>query len=143
MKTLALFLIINFSFFIPSFAYLTPEEAGDAVYTARIMLGIDPVMEGSVAFRLAPNKSIDKDSKVKVYPNPALNKITIEFLNQQTSKSGSIEILDLSGRTILKSIYSSKKSKFDIDVHSIEKGIYIYKISTTEGSVFSGKINKI
>lgn len=107
------------------------------------MLGIDPVMEGSVAFRLAPNKSIDKDSKVKAYPNPVQEKVTIEFINHSQSNSGKVEIMDLSGRVVLLSTYSDKKFKFELDVKSLENGIYLYKVSTSDGQIFSGKINKL
>lgn len=123
-------------------AYLTPEEAGDAVYTARLMLDIDPVLDGSVTYRLKPS-SKEADSKVKLYPNPVKDQLTIEFLNGKELNNGSLEIFDLSGRKVLTTNFSSPKSKIMVNIHSLENGMYLYKIESSDGQMFTGKLNKL
>lgn len=61
----------------------------------------------------------------KIYPNPALNSITIETLQ---NASGSIAVTDLNGAVLMTSEFSSINNS--IDISSIPQGVYFLQIST-------------
>lgn len=65
--------------------------------------------------------SIDNTGFAKIFPNPANNKITIEY-----PKEFDIEIADLSGRQI--DSYPQNKTSLIIDLNGYPKGIYFLKI---------------
>ncbi len=57
---------------------MTPYEAGDATYTARVMLGIDPESYGT-PYRLQTEKEGDTEvCLVRLWPNPANGSIEME-----------------------------------------------------------------
>ena len=72
------------------------------------------------------------ESGVRIYPNPAKEKIEIE-LNDGVMKK--IKLFDLSGRQIL--IKESIGQRGTIDLSEIENGIYILEIETEVGKIIS------
>lgn len=72
-------------------------------------------------------------SHLKIYPNPASHKITIEFEKENINKSYSIEILNSFGKVILLRI--SKKSITNVNIKTLSKGIYICKITCGKESI--------
>lgn len=62
-----------------------------------------------------------------LYPNPASDKITVEF---QNTRGASIHVTDLKGRNI-KSI-ALKKDKTELNVSDLPPGNYILQIKTNE-----------
>ncbi len=60
---------------------------------------------------------------IKVYPNPATNVITVEQREQSNYKA--LQLLDLSGKVILKKEVESKLTR--IDVSKFSKGVYFVK----------------
>jgi hypothetical protein len=67
---------------------------------------------------------IDENNTIKIYPNPAKDFITIENSDIILSK---IEVLDLSGKVILKQ--EDNSNKITIDISNLEKGTYFIKIN--------------
>jgi hypothetical protein len=57
-------------------------------------------------------------SKMVIYPNPVINEFSIQGL-----ETGTLEILDLNGRSVLKS-----KTLQEVDVSSLQSGLYIVRI---------------
>ena len=82
----------------------------------------------NTVFQTLSNSVFEVDSSVAVYPNPAVNDITIKADN----KIKSIQLFDAQGRIILTSLKDDFESKLDISVYS--KGIYFVKITTEKGS---------
>ena len=78
--------------------------------------------------------SVQLLSELKVYPNPARDKIHIQFA---FISSGKIFITDNSGRKILEKPFSDKE--IEVNVSSIAAGLYFVSVQSTEG-VFTGKI---
>ena len=56
---------------------------------------------------------------INSYPNPATNKLTLDFTNQAMR---SISIVDAMGRQCIR--YSSSETKLELDIESLETGIY-------------------
>lgn len=67
-----------------------------------------------------------EDNKYKIYPNPAVNNLTIETNAEEGN--GSLEIFDLKGQKVIEYPLSEKKTEININI--LKAGIYIAKIST-------------
>jgi len=65
----------------------------------------------------------DAANKIKCYPNPVTDYLTIELNNNQNAV---MEILDITGRTLLKKELSTARSK--ISLGDLSRGYYILKI---------------
>jgi len=121
-------------------AYLDPNTNGDAVYTARVMLNIDPDAADlkSAIFIQKPNKEV-KPNTVRVYPNPAHNQFTIKF-NDVISSNAIIELYGSMGNLVL--IDNMKQGTYikNIDVSKLNAGIYFYRIITNEIKIATGKL---
>ncbi len=74
-------------------------------------------------------------SEWKIYPNPTTG--IIYFYGSSTARN-QLRLYDVSGKKI---IDTALQSNTDIDIHHLEKGIYIYQI-TTENYTKTGKILK-
>lgn len=85
----------------------------------------------TVIVNIAENKTSD----VKIYPNPAKNKITISSVNIINN----VKISDLSGKIILNENTSANNVKFDIENYN--SGIYLIEIQSG-GNIFYEKLIK-
>ena len=122
-------------------AYLDPNTNGDAVYTARVMLNINPVIDDnnkSVLLPQQPQQGV-KTNVVHVYPNPAKETITIAF-DQPISGEGIIEIWSIIGGKLLSSTIPQTSLKQIVDVSSLTSGIYFYVIKVNGDKFSSGKL---
>ena len=77
----------------------------------------------------------DNDSKIKVYPNPSDNIVTIEFL--ENLKIDTLKIFDIKGSLIRT---YEVKGKNKIEVQDLVKGIYMYSAIIENNQNLSGKI---
>ena len=82
----------------------------------------------NTVFQTLSNSVFEIDSSIAVYPNPAVNEVTIKADN----KIKSIQLYDAQGRIILTSLTDDLESKLDISSYS--KGIYFLKITTEKGA---------
>jgi hypothetical protein len=74
--------------------------------------------------------NLSQDAKIRIYPNPAVNSLTISGIEENTQ----VCIFDKLGRKILVETISQET---DIDISSLEIGNYFVQISNKEGnSVF-------
>ncbi len=113
-------------------AMQTPYEGGDAVYAARVILGIDP-LQYNLAYTKPPvHKPLSTTEKeeLKVYPNPANDKLNIELSNALEGLA-TIEIYDLNSRLCYSTNINMAQKLQSINISGIKKGIYNLKIKTT------------
>jgi hypothetical protein len=103
-------------------AMLTPYLGGDAVYSARVMLGIDP-RDYNLFHRYAKPESSSKDiiNKLKVYPNPASDIITIEILDGIENGNCMVEIFDVMGKRKMSTGVQISSSKGTLNISGIQK----------------------
>ena len=71
---------------------------------------------------------------VSVYPNPFSDKLVLDLENGVYN----VSINDIAGRTVLEMDNVSGRTTFD--TVPFKKGVYFYKISRTDGDVYTGKI---
>jgi hypothetical protein len=84
--------------------------------------------------KMTISNSIDSEtvSQLNIYPNPATDNITIEFpvfgINDKT-----IEILDLNGKIVATTQFSS--FKVNVDISGLSNGVYFLRLSCEEGLI--------
>ncbi len=66
-----------------------------------------------------------------VFPNPALNQITLDIQQQTVPKNIGVEITNIQGQLIKKLI--NYENKTTIDISSFPSGIYVFKVKTAKG----------
>ena len=84
----------------------------------------------------------DQNNSLLVYPNPVSEGLTIDFAETNIN-SGSVEIKDLSGRTVyIQSIEDRSKngSLLQIDVSNLTSGIYFLNVRGESGNTLVKKI---
>ena len=69
----------------------------------------------------------------KIYPNPATNLVSLE-INEPTEGSAQIEIMDITGRQVLKQTTSLTEglNTISVDVSQLSKGIFIVKMTDSQ-----------
>lgn len=81
-------------------------------------------------------------SNINIAPNPVINEAMLNFSLQKPAIV-SLNIYDITGRQISSvdpQYFNAGRNHLIINAYDYEAGIYIYNLSTTEGT-FSGKIN--
>ncbi len=109
-----------------------------------IMFGIDLGYNTSVAVKMAPNGNIThingepSDQKAKeiiLYPNPATTELTIQKAVQVGNCN--VEFYNIEGKKVFYQNLTNSTTK--IDISSLQKGSYIYKITDNSKIIESGK----
>jgi hypothetical protein len=74
------------------------------------------------------------DYELRIYPNPATGELTIEFENKQTTGTA-IELLDISGKVLYTAMINPGETRHQINLTSLEEGLYLIRISNTDYTV--------
>ena len=87
-------------------------------------------------FTIGETNISDKNAsdKINIYPNPSNGTFSIET-SQEYENNSTVEIVDITGKTILKSEFAKSKSQFEIE----KKGVYFIKIQF-ENQIFIEKL---
>jgi hypothetical protein len=86
---------------------------------------------------LIPKKLIDSNplsnsiQELKIFPNPVNNILNINF-NQTNKKPFEFSLYDATGKLIKTEYFSNASATYQVDVSSLIKNNYIYKISTDD-----------
>ena len=83
----------------------------------------------SVILETIDVKSITKNSEVNIYPNPAYDRLNIDFIN---ASSGEVLIYDISGK-LIKSLKLDSTAN-TITVTDLTAGVYSIKVSTEKST---------
>ena len=119
-------------------ALLTPYVGGNAVYTARVMLDIDPFNYG-LPYRMAQDKGEDVTLHVIFYPNPAGSLLFLEFL-EPVEGTGTFEMFDVQGRKVLAQHFRELPSLLSIDTSPMKDGLYFARFQLSNGHFAAQKI---
>lgn len=97
-------------------------------------------LEGELT-SLGTNDFQSKERKIKIFPNPTSEFINIQF-NDEDSSNIAISILDFTGKTLLKKDFKNNGLTFySLDIkNKLTAGVYIVKINTESGKVYSNKV---
>lgn len=93
------------------------------------------------AFNMPPTFALDcttfssqgfEDSQLKIWPNPVKENLTIQ-LTISESEDASVELYNINGRRVLQQKMKTNTSH-RLNVSAYQKGIYLLKVTTSEGS---------
>jgi hypothetical protein len=102
------------------------------------MLGIDPDDYG-VSYRLAePSKQNIVENGIRVYPNPANDEITIEFINYDNLQGAELQIYGLLGNLIFNKKLTDNISH--VSVAELKSGLYFYNIVVNNNCIAKEKL---
>jgi hypothetical protein len=118
-------------------AMLTPYHGGYSVYTARVMLGIDPE-DYQVAYRKPAAQTGIHYEAVKLYPNPARALVTVEFLDETELKNCFIEFYSVHGQKLLAEPLQNLNQTFSVT--ALPNGIHFYRVVNNSRVVQTGKL---
>ncbi len=71
---------------------------------------------------------------LSVYPNPANRIVTVEF-SANVNERVEISIIDMLGKTVNQTSANGNNGSVDFNVNELANGIYLIKVSNTEGTV--------
>jgi hypothetical protein len=77
-----------------------------------------------------------KTTEAILYPNPAGEKITVDF--SQLYNSATLQLMDISGKTVFRTQLTSNRQT--IDISALPAGTYLYRISNQKGLEETGKL---
>ena len=118
------------------------EVLGNAVYTVRVILNIDPDLNLESSKHYNQLKQVNQPNNVHIYPNPAKETITIAF-DQSIAGEGIIEIWSVMGNKLFSNTIPKDYVEQKVDVSSLTSGIYFYVIKVNNDKFASGKITII
>ncbi len=95
-----------------------------------------PIVTNTVVTTVVDELSVDvfDFSRIKIYPNPVSDQLNIELPDNLNLNS--IDLFDIKGKRL-----KSFKNQTDLDLSDMQKGIYILKLETDQGS-FHHKVIK-
>jgi len=124
-----------------SIAHASPYERGNAVFSARVLLGLDPDQvplphSQSVGFEPQIGKS------TVFYPNPAKDYICFRIEEGQSGNDvlAEVQLLDIVGRPIYQTRVLLIEGENCVSAPQGKSGIYIIRLTSTSGLNESGKI---
>jgi len=121
-------------------ASLTPYEGGEAVYTARIMIGFEPD-EHNIPYLPRPSKAEKTPELLSLYPNPASEEVTVTFENPKFENvQADLKIYSLSGKLVDQKQFETINSFYLINLSNLSNGVYLFHIELSNGLSQNGKL---
>ena len=104
-------------------------------------LYISDISSGNIYKLIDTSLSVAESSfsEITIYPNPATKLIRIDFSRIKSNQNISIEIFDMQGKKILNELRTSE-TVFDLNVSTLNTGLYLIKCSTETGNEFVQKL---
>jgi len=110
----------------------TPTEEGSIHVTISLEgMGNTATQEFDLEVSRAVGFEVHAADHVKMYPNPASSVIFIENLPVNSR----IDIYDITGKKV--KTRHANASSIEIDLNNLQKGMYIFKVSTSENSMIN------
>ena len=108
---------------------ICPNENDGTYYTNGFGLDIPNALGIKVTEAVTSTDELD-NLKVLAYPNPAINSVTIAL---KASGKIALTVTDISGKIVLNSTELLLNEKAEIDISTLESGVYLLKIMTNDG----------
>ncbi|NBR15296.1 MAG: T9SS C-terminal target domain-containing protein, partial [Crocinitomicaceae bacterium] len=109
-------------------AYLSPRVAGNAVYTARVLLGLMIIDTETYAAKSSQLNSVISYSKLKIYPNPSNDYFHYE-LPLYEGDNGIVSIVDVSGKEVKSWSADFNNNLGSLDIKNFAKGVYFFELT--------------
>ena len=108
-------------------ALQTPYQGGNAVFGARVMLGIDPDDFGLAYKTSSENEPVLSDA-YRIYPNPATTSLTIALTEVPFGQGLEIVITDLLGNVVFKEQPKTSAYSATVNVQPLASGVYLLQV---------------
>jgi hypothetical protein len=119
---------------------LSTLEYGYGVFEACGMLGIHPYVEINVDPKTKSMMQDNIEDAARIYPNPANTIATVEY-QFDNGKGGELILYSIEGKQVMKYLLYAQQNEKQIDISSLEEGIYIYSVYTSGGDLVNqGKL---
>ena len=105
-------------------ALQTPYFGGDAVFEARVLLGLDILDYPSVPYR-HQQPQLQQPQSFIVYPNPSTDWLWFESKIELESR-GVLTLYTSSGKRVASHLIDNELSRFSVNISSLTPGIYFY-----------------
>ncbi|HMO60833.1 MAG TPA: endonuclease [Ferruginibacter sp.] len=115
-----------------NYSFTDNHTGASSIYFYRLkMVDID----GQFAYsKVATVRLHTNNTDIILYPNPATNTVFIELKNGFT-QSGTLQVIDVAGRTMLQQNINAGQNKIQADVHRLPAGRYFAVIRSSNSTV--------
>lgn len=124
-------------------AFADPMQWGEAVYTARVMLGLFDLDEnvGSSGQRRAIEEVIIPEAGLgKAYPNPTQGGFSFEGSMETGHERGEIKLYDIQGRLVAQPVVLFNDGAWQVADPQLKTGMYLYRFYIDGAEQLHGKI---
>lgn len=108
-------------------ANLSPRVAGNAVYTARVILGLMIIDTETYGAKSAQQNSGVIYSRIKIFPNPSSEYFHYE-LPLKEGENGKVSIIDVSGKVLQTWAVDFNEHLGSFNVQNYAKGVYMFEL---------------
>lgn len=118
----------------------SPFVNGDAVYTARAIVGYSDATISTKSFEPENEERVAANLVVRVFPNPAQSTLTVEVtgLSNELCK---FVIMSTFGKKLLEKTIQTDVVSLDVDVSMLSNGIYFFEIlNSTDIRLYSNRL---
>ena len=124
-----------------SIAFQSPIDGGDAVYSARVMLGIDPNNSSNrIMLNDYETNLVNEIKRAKVYPNPNNGTMQV-YYSLQEGKKGEFVLYELTGRKIKTyRLNEGEQNVLVVSEEGLQNGVYFYEVLIDNNKIDNGKI---
>ena len=142
------------------YAYLCPLEYGNSVYNARALLTkVDSIgttyissCEGSTMVKSMITGNNDNNQEqenvlnnnnnenIKVYPNPAKDKLVVEYYLPDNVGSKHFELFDILGNKLKSVLLTGNIGSISISVEDLKEGMYLYRFISSNKIISYNKL---
>ncbi|MCF8296887.1 MAG: T9SS type A sorting domain-containing protein [Saprospiraceae bacterium] len=122
-------------------ASLTPYVGGEGVYSARVMLGLDPDDLNLPYRKKNPYPDTERSRSVyelKIFPNPTQNEITIDLNNEGLTCKAKLFLYSSVGNKVLEKEIDTEQNIHTIQLKNLRPGVYFYNFVANK--TYKGKI---
>ncbi|MCF8296889.1 MAG: T9SS type A sorting domain-containing protein [Saprospiraceae bacterium] len=113
----------------------------EGVYTARVMLGLDPEDLNLPYRKKNPYPDTERSRNVNeltIYPNPTTNEITIELSSEKLSGKAKLLLYSSVGNKVLEQEIDTEQNIHTIQLNKLQSGVYFYNFVANK--TYKGKI---
>ena len=107
-------------------ALQSPILGGDAVYSARVMLGISPT-GATTAKRMNQNTTTAINSVGSIYPNPAKDMAYLDY-SLAEGQTAYLYFYNVMGTPVKSFVINSQSNHFEFSTKDFKTGLYFYRI---------------
>jgi len=117
----------------------SPRVAGNAVYTARVLLGLMIIDTETYAAKSTQIINSNAHSYLKIFPNPS-NDYFYYFLPLKEEDKGFVSIIDISGKEIQNWSADNTTKQGSLDIHKYAKGVYFFELTINGNQKITQKL---